>query len=433
MTCDTTTPAERTGGGLLRPPQRPDAAAHQRRAWDEHRHRFVLDVPRRETSTSVAAGRRGWTCRGVRPGGTVDRRDRAGRRGVAGADGRGPTRTRTCWPSRSTSRRWPRSWSRWPRPGWTTSGWSRPTPSPACALLLAGVGGRAVDVLPRSLAQGPAPQAPAAERRLRRPRRRPARARRAAGGWPPTGPTTPSRCVRCWMPIPDLRAATDDPGWAPRPPIVRSPGSSGAAWTPAAGPRPQLPPCRLTTVPGQRWRLDLAYDGSRFSGWAAQAGQRTVQGELELWLARVLRLDEPARLVCAGRTDAGVHARGQVAHLDLPGRRPGRPASLVRRLQPGPARRLAVRRISAGPGRFRRPVRRRSGGATCYRLATPDTPVRPALPPSADRPARPTRSSTVLNAVGGRAARAAGLRARSAGAARARRRSGPCSTCGPTG
>ncbi len=74
-----------------------------------------------------------------------------------------------------------------------------------------------------------------------------------------------------------------------------------------------------TTPPEtRRWRLDLRYDGGAFHGWAAQPGVRTVQGELELWLARVLRLEEPVRLVCAGRTDAGVHARGQVAHVDLP-------------------------------------------------------------------------------------------------------------------
>ncbi len=66
-----------------------------------------------------------------------------------------------------------------------------------------------------------------------------------------------------------------------------------------------------------RWRLDIGYDGTNFAGWAAQTGQRTVQGELEAWITRVLRLDEPVRLVCAGRTDAGVHARGQVAHGDL--------------------------------------------------------------------------------------------------------------------
>jgi tRNA pseudouridine38-40 synthase len=65
-------------------------------------------------------------------------------------------------------------------------------------------------------------------------------------------------------------------------------------------------------------RIDLSYDGTEFSGWAAQPGQRTVEGELSQALGRVFRLGEPLRLTVAGRTDAGVHARGQVAHADLP-------------------------------------------------------------------------------------------------------------------
>jgi tRNA pseudouridine38-40 synthase len=59
-------------------------------------------------------------------------------------------------------------------------------------------------------------------------------------------------------------------------------------------------------------RLVLEYDGSRFSGWASQPGLRTVQAEVERGLGVILRL-EGVRLTVAGRTDAGVHARGQVA------------------------------------------------------------------------------------------------------------------------
>lgn len=67
-----------------------------------------------------------------------------------------------------------------------------------------------------------------------------------------------------------------------------------------------------------RLRLDLAYDGTDFAGWAMQPGQRTVEDTLAEALGRVLRLDPPPRLVVAGRTDAGVHASGQVVHVDLP-------------------------------------------------------------------------------------------------------------------
>ena len=66
-----------------------------------------------------------------------------------------------------------------------------------------------------------------------------------------------------------------------------------------------------------RIRIDLAYDGAGFHGWAMQPGVRTVQGDLQDALATVLRLPEVS-VVCAGRTDAGVHARGQVVHADLP-------------------------------------------------------------------------------------------------------------------
>jgi tRNA pseudouridine38-40 synthase len=66
-----------------------------------------------------------------------------------------------------------------------------------------------------------------------------------------------------------------------------------------------------------RIRLDLGYDGTAFSGWAVQAGRRTVQGVVQSALERIVRI-APVELTVAGRTDAGVHATGQVAHTDLP-------------------------------------------------------------------------------------------------------------------
>jgi tRNA pseudouridine38-40 synthase len=65
-----------------------------------------------------------------------------------------------------------------------------------------------------------------------------------------------------------------------------------------------------------RLRLDIAYDGTEFAGWAVQAGQRTVAGVLDDALSTVFRT--PVQLRAAGRTDAGVHATGQVAHVDVP-------------------------------------------------------------------------------------------------------------------
>jgi tRNA pseudouridine38-40 synthase len=104
--------------------------------------------------------------------------------------------------------------------------------------------------------------------------------------------------------------------------------------------------------PTVRWRLDIAYDGTNFSGWAAQVGRRTVQGELETWIARILRLPETPRLVCAGRTDAGVHARGQVAHLDLDPMVIIDSDALTRRLNRVLGRDCVVRRIAVAPPGF---------------------------------------------------------------------------------
>ncbi|MGA3523844.1 tRNA pseudouridine(38-40) synthase TruA [Melissospora conviva] len=102
-----------------------------------------------------------------------------------------------------------------------------------------------------------------------------------------------------------------------------------------------------------RVRLDVAYDGTDFSGWAAQPQRRTVAGVLMATLDRVLGAGTATGLTVAGRTDAGVHATGQVCHVDLPG-----PVwdevggSLVRRLAgllPGDVR---VRAAVEVPGDF---------------------------------------------------------------------------------
>jgi tRNA pseudouridine38-40 synthase len=65
-----------------------------------------------------------------------------------------------------------------------------------------------------------------------------------------------------------------------------------------------------------RFRLVISYDGTDFHGWAAQRDLRTVEGELAVVLRHLT--GHPVELTCAGRTDAGVHARGQVAHFDSP-------------------------------------------------------------------------------------------------------------------
>lgn len=100
----------------------------------------------------------------------------------------------------------------------------------------------------------------------------------------------------------------------------------------------------------QRWRLDIAYDGADFLGWASQPGSRTVQGVLEHWVTQVLRLSEPVALTCAGRTDSGVHARGQVAHVDLPADAPV--DTLLRRLHRVLPPDVVVRDVRPAPQGF---------------------------------------------------------------------------------
>ena len=102
-----------------------------------------------------------------------------------------------------------------------------------------------------------------------------------------------------------------------------------------------------------RIRIDLAYDGTDFHGWAMQPHLRSVQGELTAALHTVLRLpDGTLRVVCAGRTDSGVHARGQVAHCDLPDEVPVDPDRLARRVNGVLPPDVRVRRVAAAPEGF---------------------------------------------------------------------------------
>ena len=108
--------------------------------------------------------------------------------------------------------------------------------------------------------------------------------------------------------------------------------------------------------------MKIAYHGAAFAGWAAQPGLRTVQGELEAALGRVL--DAPAQLTVAGRTDAGVHAWGQVASFELEGEPPER---LDRALNGLTGPEVAV--VSAEPARDGFDARRDARSRTyCYRV-----------------------------------------------------------------
>ncbi|MCX2931091.1 tRNA pseudouridine(38-40) synthase TruA [Mycobacterium sp. CVI_P3] len=111
-----------------------------------------------------------------------------------------------------------------------------------------------------------------------------------------------------------------------------------------------------------RLRLDIAYDGTDFTGWAVQEGHRTVAGVLEETFSTVFRT--PVRVFGAGRTDTGVHATGQVAHLDVPAdalvhayprhARSGEPEflPLVRRLARFLPEDVRVREIGRAPAGF---------------------------------------------------------------------------------
>jgi tRNA pseudouridine38-40 synthase len=109
-------------------------------------------------------------------------------------------------------------------------------------------------------------------------------------------------------------------------------------------------------------RLEIEYDGSGFAGWAVQSRLRTVQGELEAALERILR--QPAALTVAGRTDAGVHAWAQVASFEAPDVVPG---DLAHRLNGVTGDDVTVLAAAVAPDSFdaRRDARSRT---YCYRV-----------------------------------------------------------------
>ena len=135
----------------------------------------------------------------------------------------------------------------------------------------------------------------------------------AAGGGSPAGSRTS-----------ETPGDAGSPGWEGSRPGRGGGGgfpqpSGSAATAPGpADPSSSLPNSSPPEAPLRRLRLVVAYDGTPFSGFARQRERRTVQGELEDALSRLAK--RPVRTVGAGRTDAGVHARGQVVHADVPGR-----------------------------------------------------------------------------------------------------------------
>ena len=118
-----------------------------------------------------------------------------------------------------------------------------------------------------------------------------------------------------------------------------------------------------------RVRLDIAYDGTAYAGWARQLDRPSVQGVIEDALAVLLRGDAP-RLTVAGRTDAGVHARGQVAHVDLPPEVSG-DRLLRRKLNGLLPLDVRVRRVSPAPPGF---DARFSATSRTYRYRVADRP-----------------------------------------------------------
>lgn len=122
------------------------------------------------------------------------------------------------------------------------------------------------------------------------------------------------------------------------------------------------------------WRLDIEYDGTPFKGWAKQEGTPTIQGLIERALEVALRTG-PIRLKVAGRTDAGVHALGQVASFEYDGEMP---ETIIRSLNGMTPVEIAIRAVTPVEHGF--DARRDAVSRTyCYRLLTrrPGSPFAP--------------------------------------------------------
>jgi tRNA pseudouridine38-40 synthase len=122
----------------------------------------------------------------------------------------------------------------------------------------------------------------------------------------------------------------------------------------------------------QRWRLLIAYDGAAFRGFAAQPQIPTVAGALSQALGRTARMGEPPLITCAGRTDAGVHARAQVVHVDLPTAATSDGVWLARALNRQLAPRIVVRQADLVGPDF---DARRSATARSYRYLVWNAPA----------------------------------------------------------
>jgi tRNA pseudouridine38-40 synthase len=156
-------------------------------------------------------------------------------------------------------------------------------------------------------------------------------------------------------------------------------------------PESEAPQLERPAAAQTRWRLVIAYDGSGFRGFAAQPGQTTVAGSLAQALANTARLDGPPLITCAGRTDAGVHARHQVVHVDLPailppvrtagagGGDPMGPTDLLRGLNRQLAPSVVVLAAEPAPDGFdaRRTATSRRYRYLVWNAATPDPLLAP--------------------------------------------------------